>query len=183
MMYDVKNTTRDDSRSPASRATSAPSSQPRPSAEPSAAANESRNHHRDRSGCQCLTSLRFPDAERQNRTQTCGISGLLAQHPGILAAAALAGVDDQRAALERDAGQAAGDDGDLVAVEDVGAQVDVARLELVADEAGRAREADGGLGDVVAGVGLDLLGELARAPSAWTAGRSACRSRRIRRRP
>ena len=37
------------------------------------------------------------------------------QHPGVLGAAALGGVDDQRAFAQRDAGEAAGDDGDVAA--------------------------------------------------------------------
>src|SRR5262245_37060096 len=56
------------------------------------------------------------------------------EDPGVLAPAALRRVDDQRARLERDAGQAAGDDADLVAVEDVWAQVDVAAGEALVAE-------------------------------------------------
>ena len=62
----------------------------------------------------------------------------LVQHPGILAAAPLRRVDHQRAAAQRHAGQAAGHDRDLLAVEDEGPQIHVPGFELVADEAGRA---------------------------------------------
>ena len=75
---------------------------------------------------------------------------LLFQDPGVFAAAALRGVDDERAFFEGYAGQAAGDDVDLVAEEDVGPQIDVARLQAIADEAGSAGEVERGLGDVVA---------------------------------
>jgi hypothetical protein len=62
--------------------------------------------------------------------------------------------------LEGDAREAARNDGDLVAVKDVRTEVDVARNQLVADETWGAGEADGGLRDVVARIGLDLGGEL-----------------------
>ena len=86
--------------------------------------------------------------------------GSFTEDPGVFGAAALGAVDDEGAAFEGDAGEAAGDDGDAVAVEDVGAEIDVAGFEGVADETGGAGEGDGGLGDVVAGVGLDAAGEV-----------------------
>ena len=63
---------------------------------------------------------------------------LLAQHPGVLRAAALAGIHHQAAALERDAGQRAGHDLGFGAMQDEGAQIDMPRLDAVADK-GRAR--------------------------------------------
>ena len=47
-----------------------------------------------------------------------------------------------------------------VAVQDVGPQIDVARLDPSVDEAGRPRQRERRLGDVVARVGLDLAPEL-----------------------
>ena len=66
-----------------------------------------------------------------------------AQHPGVLAAAALAAVDHQLALGQRDAGQPAGQHVDAVAVVDrEGAQVDVAGPQRVVDQ-GRARSTAG----------------------------------------
>ena len=62
----------------------------------------------------------------------------LGQHPGVLRAAALAGIDHQRAALQRHAGQRAGGDHDLLAGQDEGPQVDVPRLDA-GRRPGRAR--------------------------------------------
>src|SRR4051794_26254265 len=68
------------------------------------------------------------------------------EHPGVLGAAALGGVDDERSALQRDPRQAAG--GDLVAV-GVGAQVDMTWLETAVAIGRVGREVDRLLGDVV----------------------------------
>ena len=111
------------------------------------------------------------------------VTQCLFQNPCVLAAAALRRVDHERAFFEGHAGEAAGHDVDLVAEENVGPQIDVARLEPVADQAGRAREIERGLGDVVARIGLDLRVRIPRAAGPWSAGRSACRSRRFRRPP
>ena len=106
-----------------------------------------------------------------------------AEHPGVFAAAALRRVDDERAAAQRDAGQAAGQNRDALAVENVGPQVDMARFDLAFEKAGRTREVDGRLGDVVARVGDDAAGKVVALGCACCAGRSACRSRPIRPRP
>ena len=85
------------------------------------------------------------------------------QHPGLLAAAALGGVDDERALAEGDAGEAAGDDGGLLAVKDERAQVDVPAGEALALAMRRvARQRDHRLADVVARIGEDA-GEIGRA--------------------
>ena len=80
------------------------------------------------------------------------VAGFLVDDPGVLGAAALRAVDDERALAERDAGQAAGRDDRLLAAEDIGAKVDVAALEPVSAPCRRAREADRVLGYEVAGV-------------------------------
>src|SRR5690242_17587301 len=83
------------------------------------------------------------------------------EDPGFLAAAALRGVHDERTLAQGDAGEAAGDDGGLLAVENEGAQVDVAAGEALAVAIrGMTRKRDHRLADVIARVGLDLLPEL-----------------------
>src|SRR3954471_22350427 len=82
------------------------------------------------------------------------------QNPGIFAAAALRRVDHQRAFAQGHARQPAGDDGDSVAVEGIGAQVDVAAVELLIEQGRVAAERQGGLGNIVARVGADLPAEL-----------------------
>ena len=96
---------------------------------------------------------------------------LLFQNPCVLAAAALRGVDDERAFFEGDARESSGDDVDLVAKENVRPQIDVARLKTVADEAGSAGEIERGLRDVVARIGLDAARRTPRAGGRWSAGR------------
>ena len=49
------------------------------------------------------------------------------QHPGVFRAPALARIDDERAVLERDPGQAAGCDADAIPGEHEGPQIDMAR--------------------------------------------------------
>ena len=84
----------------------------------------------------------------------------IGQHPGVLGTAALAGVHDQRAFLERHPGQAAGQDPDVVAVVDgERAQVHVPRAELVAAERGHGGQLQDRLRDPAAGVGDDPLAQ------------------------
>ena len=102
-------------------------------------------------------------------TRDGGQIGGFFEDPGVLGAAALGGVDDEGALRQRDAGEAAGHDDDLLAVEDEGPQVDVAALEMVRRHRSGAGELDDGLGDVVARVGADFARRIrrARAAEAW----------------
>src|ERR1700753_730491 len=79
----------------------------------------------------------------------------LFQNPCILAAAALRRIHHQRALLERDARQPTGNNIHLVAKENVRTQIYMPRLQLIAEEAGRAREIQRRLCNVVAWIGLD----------------------------
>ena len=84
-----------------------------------------------------------------------------AEHPGVLAAAALGGVDDERPRPERRARQPARDDARRVgARQHEGAQVDVAATQLAVDERRVPRERDRRLRDVVARIGDDQPTEL-----------------------
>jgi len=79
----------------------------------------------------------------------------------------LRGVDDQRAFFKRYAGQASGNDVDFVTKQNVGPQIDVARLKMITDQdMGHARNR-AWLGDVIARIGLNLSGELFRAGERW----------------
>jgi len=81
---------------------------------------------------------------------------ILTQNPGIFAAAALGGIDNQRSLAQCHTRQSAGNDRDFVAIEDVRAQVHVARFDAaVFEQAGRARKVQRGLRDVVARIRLD----------------------------
>src|SRR5690606_36878550 len=82
------------------------------------------------------------------------------EHPRVYTAAALRRVHDERALTQCDARQAAGKDVDVLAVEDVGAQVDMAAFEVITDDHGSAGEGQGPLSDVVARVGDDAPPEL-----------------------
>src|SRR5215203_4726902 len=89
------------------------------------------------------------------------------QYPGVLAAAALAGVDDERTLAQRHPRQSPWQDADLLrSAEDVGAEVDVApgqvsaTADRVGDEGWVAGEGDHWLGDVVARLGDDARAEL-----------------------
>src|ERR1035438_4018835 len=84
----------------------------------------------------------------------------LFQDPSIFAAAALGGVNDQRAFFQSYAGEASGHDVYLVAEENIRPQVHVARLQLIADEAWRAGKIQRGLCNVVARIGFDLTRKL-----------------------
>ena len=72
--------------------------------------------------------------------------------------------------LERDARQAARQHEDVLAVEDVGPQVDVPSLERAVDDRRHARQRQRRLRDVVARVRLDPLARTRRAPPASSAG-------------
>ena len=67
--------------------------------------------------------------EKGSEGAVCAFSVVAVQHPGILGAATLRGIHHERSLLQRDAGEAARRDRHLLAVEDVGAQVDMASLE------------------------------------------------------
>ncbi len=73
---------------------------------------------------------------------------VVVEHPGVLGAAALRGVDDHRALPQRHPGQPAGDDPDLLAEHRERPQVDVARRQPPAAGLGRrGRQVDELLGD------------------------------------
>ena len=105
------------------------------------------------------------------------------QDPGVLGAASLRAVDHQAPLRQGDPRQAARHDHDVFAIEHERAQVDVPAVEPAVDEGRVPAQADRGLGDVAARVGLDLAGELVALVRASTPGRSACRSRPRRRPP
>ena len=73
---------------------------------------------------------------------------------------ALRAVDHQAPPRQGHPGQAAGQDLDLLAVEDERPQVDVPALEVAVDERRVLAQRDRRLGDVAARVGLDLAREL-----------------------
>lgn len=77
----------------------------------------------------------------------------ITKNPGILAAATLRRIDDQGAFAQRDAREAAGNQSDFFAHKNVGAQVDVARLDAAVDEARSAGERKRGLRNVVSRIG------------------------------
>src|SRR6185312_4058541 len=52
------------------------------------------------------------------------------------------------------------DDVDLVAIENIGPQIDVARLEMIVDETGRPREIESRLRDVVTRIVLNASSKL-----------------------
>src|SRR5262245_32111842 len=80
-----------------------------------------------------------------------------AEDPRVLAAAALRGIDDERALSQGDAGQPAGEHKNLLAVQDIRTQIDVPALKMVLDNCRDARQGQHWLGDVVARVGLDQV--------------------------
>src|SRR4051812_28360852 len=95
---------------------------------------------------------------RDTATQADRVRRLL-QDPGVLRAAVLGRVDDQRAFVAGDAREPSREHARLGALahEDERPQVDVARGELAARDGRVRREHDQALGDPVAGRGLDLL--------------------------
>ncbi len=105
-----------------------------------------------------------------------------AEHPGVLRAAALAGVDDQRALGQRDPGQPAGQHPDVVAVVDrERAQVDVPRRDRVADQRRDGRQLHHRLRDPAARVGEQPLAQRVELAAARPAGRSRAPCRPSRR--
>ena len=91
-----------------------------------------------------------------------GLAGI-AQYPGVLRAAALGAVDDERSLPQRHSGKPAGDHIHLLPAQNEGAQVDVSGGEVVAGPGWQAGEVHHLLGDPVAGIVQDLgpgLGQL-----------------------
>jgi hypothetical protein len=90
------------------------------------------------------------------------MSALSPENPSIFATATLRRINDQRAGLQGDAGEAAGDYGDFLAVvEAVGAEIDMAaRHALRGGIVGwNNREGNDWLSDVIARFGHDALAE------------------------
>ena len=81
----------------------------------------------------------------------------IGEHPGVLAAAALARVHDEAPLAERHAGEPAGDHLHPVAAEHERPEVDVAAFEVVVDERGVPGQRHHLLRDVAPRVGLDPL--------------------------
>ena len=130
--------------------------------------------------CGALGSLRTTSAAASSRSAD---RRARRQHPGVLRAAALAGVDHQRALRQRDAGQAAGQHPHVVTVVDrERPQVDVARRELVIDLGRHRRQLHDRLGDPAARVVADLLADRGEFLLPTRRGRRRCRSRRTLRR-
>src|SRR5688572_8271269 len=94
------------------------------------------------------------------RLSTGGFLLSLFEHPGVFAAAALRRVDDERAALQRDAREPAGLHVNFLAVERERPQVDVPRLEAILDDGRDPRQRERGLCDVTARVSVDAPREL-----------------------
>src|SRR5258708_30839120 len=67
------------------------------------------------------------------------------QDPGIFTSSSLRGIHHQRATPEGNTGQTARDDGDMLAEEDKGAQIDMTRFNLIINNTGRPRKCQGGL--------------------------------------
>src|SRR6186713_529938 len=82
------------------------------------------------------------------------------ENPGVLAAAALRRVDDERAFPECDASQATGLHIHVLAVQRKRSEIYVTWLELLLHDRGRARERKRGLRDVAPRVLLDALDEV-----------------------
>src|SRR5438477_402293 len=80
----------------------------------------------------------------------------LAADPRVLVPTPLRAVDDQAPLRKGDAGQSPRRDDNLLAVEHERPKVDVAAVQPAVDERRVPAQADGRLGDVAAGVGLDL---------------------------
>ena len=112
-----------------------------------------------------------------------GVGGAAAEDPGVLGPAPLRAVDHQAPPGQGHPGQAAGQDLDLLAVEDERAEVDVPAFEVAVDERRVLAQADRRLGDVAPRVGLDLAARTPRAARPSRPGRSASRSRPSRRPP
>src|ERR1041384_6107158 len=84
---------------------------------------------------------------------------LLFQHPGILAPTSLRAVHDERSLAQRDARQSSRHHQYFLAVQNVRTQIDSSSLKMIIHEAGMLAELNHGLGDEIAWIGLNLLGE------------------------
>src|SRR5262245_4180272 len=80
--------------------------------------------------------------------------------PRVLAAASLAGIDDERTLHERGTRETAGQNPGRLAADDVGAQIDVPRCQSVFGPRRTRGETDLRLSDEVARLGKDLLAKL-----------------------
>src|SRR3569623_2967353 len=76
-------------------------------------------------------------------------------HPSVLAAAALGRIDHHRAALQRHPGESAHGHIRLLAREHEGPQIEMTRLDVLADQSRRGRQAQQRLSDEVARVLAD----------------------------
>src|SRR6266849_10115002 len=74
------------------------------------------------------------------------------QYPGIFTSSSLRGIHHQRATLEGNTSQSARDDGDMLAEEEKGAQIDMTRFNLIINNTGRPRKCQCWLRNVVARV-------------------------------
>src|ERR1700679_874843 len=81
------------------------------------------------------------------------------QNPGVLAAAALRRVDDERPLAQRDPGQAAGNDGNPLARQYERTQVNMSSLEFTIAKRRVLREINHRLRNVIARLGDDQLAE------------------------
>ena len=90
-----------------------------------------------------------------------GLAFQVVYDPGVLGPAALAGIDDQRTLLQRNAGEAARHDADAVcAREHERPQIHMARRNAALERGWAGRQRQRRLGDVVVRVGHDLGPEL-----------------------
>ena len=104
-----------------------------------------------------------------------------AEHPGVLAAAALAAVDDELALGQGDPGKTARQHPDVLAIVDrEGSKINMARLQAVLDQGRHGGQLDDRLRDPAARVlGHPTPQRIELAPR-WRAVRSRCPCRRSR---
>src|SRR4030081_2838782 len=84
----------------------------------------------------------------------------LTKHPRVFTASALRRVHDQRTSSQSHARQSTGHERDVLSIQDVGPEIDVARLHFALQNAWGSGKTQGRLRDVVTWLGLDPPPEL-----------------------
>ena len=121
-------------------------------------ASASRRASAARASTMAKRSPRSPMRNLKMDANAVSITFLL-QNPGILAASALAAVNDEAALAQGHPRQAAGHDDDLLPVQNIWSKIDAPAFEVVLDKAGMLAELNHRLGDVISRIGRDFLGE------------------------